>query len=56
MSKDEWVNAAEALLKRRLRDNSRSYAESLYQTFVIDDGDEWTPEAAVREDMNYWDA
>jgi hypothetical protein len=56
MTKDEWVAAAAAKLQPFELDNSRAYAESLYQTYVEEDGDHWTddPEGAVAEDMSYW--
>lgn len=57
LTKEEWITAAVAKLKRHLPDGTKEYAASLYQTYVEDDGDEWAndPEGAVAEDMSYWD-
>lgn len=52
--RDAWVDAAAKILFPYEGDNSRAYAESLYQTFVLDDARDWTPADAVREDMSYW--
>jgi hypothetical protein len=56
MNKEEWITAAAAKLEPYEGTNSREYAESLYQTYVEDDGDHWAddPEGAVAEDMTYW--
>jgi hypothetical protein len=52
MTKDEWVAAAAEKLKPYLGDKAQEYAEGLYETY--DNGDNWTPEDAVDEDMSYW--
>jgi hypothetical protein len=36
------------------RQDARDYAETLYQTYVVEDTDEWTPDDALAEDMTYW--
>jgi hypothetical protein len=41
MNKEEWITAAAAKLEPYEGTNSREYAESLYQTYVEDDGDHW---------------
>ena len=52
--RNNWINRATELLTPDMPNNAREYAESLYQTYVLDYGQEWTPEAAVREDKTYW--
>jgi hypothetical protein len=56
MTKEEWIAAAAEKLQPHEGDNSRVYAESLYQTYVEEDGDHWAndPHGAVDEDMSYW--
>lgn len=58
MTKEDWIAAAAQKLEPYEGINSREYAESLYQTYVIDDGAHWEddPEGAVTEDMTYWSA
>lgn len=53
MEKEEWVKRAEEKLRPYMGEQSREYAESLYQTYEMEDGD-WEPEDAVDEDMSYW--
>lgn len=57
MTKEEWIATAVSKLKPYLEGQSASYAASLYETYVEDDGEEWAndPEGAVAEDMSYWD-
>lgn len=56
VTKEEWIDRATAKLQPYEFDNARSYAESLYETFVEEFGEEWAddPEGAVEEDMSYW--
>jgi hypothetical protein len=58
MSKEAWIDAATALLPAqawRNPDDVRTYAESLYETFVVDfDDPDCTPTDAVNEDMSNW--
>lgn len=54
-SKQEWIDAAAEILRPYMSSQCVDYAESLYQNFVVEDGDHWTPAAAVKEDMNYWE-
>jgi hypothetical protein len=56
MTKEEWISATATKLQSYGMDNSREYAESLYQTYVEDDGDHWAddPDGAVDEDVTYW--
>lgn len=56
MTKEEWIAKAAAKLRPYEGGNSREYAESLYQTYVEEDGDHWAddPDGAVAEDMTYW--
>jgi hypothetical protein len=56
MLKDEWISAAAEILRPYMSSQADDYADSLYHTFVVEDGDDWTPAAAVKEDMNYWEA
>lgn len=30
------------------------YAKTLYETYVLDDADDWSPADALAEDMSYW--
>lgn len=30
------------------------YADSLHETYVIDDDESWTPRGAFDEDLTYW--
>ena len=57
MTKDEWIATAAAKLKPYEGENSRAYAESLHQTYVLEDGDHWAddPAGAVDMDISYWD-
>ena len=57
MTKDEWIAKAEAKLKPYEGDNSRAYADSLYETYVVKDGEHWAndPLGAVAMDMSYWE-
>jgi len=55
MSKEAWIDAAIERLLPYMPDNTREYAESLYQTFVIDfDDPDCTPGDAVDEDISNW--
>jgi hypothetical protein len=56
MTKEEWISAAEAKLEPYMKDASREYAESLYETYVVEDDPEWSPEDAVNEDISCWNA
>lgn len=33
---------------------ARDYAETLYQTYVVEDWADWPPLDALSEDMSYW--
>lgn len=55
LSKDAWIEAATVLLLPDMPTGAREYAESLYETFVIDfDDPDCTPEDAVTEDISNW--
>lgn len=56
MTKEEWITAATTQLQPYDLPDTRAYAESLYQTYVEDDGDVWPndPLGAVEEDLSYW--
>lgn len=55
MSKEAWIDAAAELLLPHGLTDTRGYAESLYETFVIDFGDpDCTPAEAVDEDISNW--
>jgi len=54
-AKEVWICAATARLLPFMPDGTREYAESLYQTFVIDfDDPDCTPAEAVDEDLSNW--
>jgi hypothetical protein len=55
VDKETWITRATAKLQPYEFENARAYAESLYETYVIECGD-WAddPEGAVEEDMSYW--
>lgn len=56
MTREEWLARAEAKLQPHGFTNVREYAESLYVTYVEDDGELWAddPEGAVDEDLSYY--
>jgi hypothetical protein len=66
MNKHDWIERANKHLVARTgewdnKGSSLEYCESLYETYVEDncelyEGTFWEPEAAVEEDMTYWDA
>jgi len=54
-AKEAWIDEATTLLLPYMPTRTREYAESLYQTFVIDfDDPDCTPEDAVTEDISNW--
>jgi len=57
MTREEWIAKADAKLKPYEAENSRAYAESLYDTYVVGDGEHWAddPLGAVDMDMSYWE-
>lgn len=55
LSKEAWIEAAADLLRPYMPDGTRDYAETLYDTYVVDhDNPDCTPEFAVNEDRSYW--
>jgi len=56
VTKEEWITRAAAKLEPYEFKNARSYAESLYDTYVDWADFDWAddPEGAVEEDMSYW--
>ena len=56
MTKEEWIAAAAAKLQSYGMNDSQEYAESLYQTYVTENDDDFAndPEGAVAEDVTYW--
>ena len=53
-----WILRAAAYLRRKVNCNwefALHYAESLYETYVVEDDDDCTPTDAVDEDLTYWD-
>lgn len=54
--KEAWIKEAEAIMRQYLPNDARGYAESLYESFVVESDSEMTPAEAVAEDMTYWDA
>ena len=53
-----WILRAAMYLRRKVDIEwayALYYAESLYETYVVQDDDECTPQDAVGEDMSYWD-
>jgi hypothetical protein len=54
MSKEAWIDAATERLLPYMPDGTRDYADSLYQTYVVEDDPNCTPADAVDEDITYW--
>ena len=62
MTKEEWIKEAFTYMvsltgKWEYPENLTDYCESLHEQYVEqeDSEDYWTPQAAVDEDMTYWD-
>lgn len=52
-----WIFRASRYLQRvsfGSKADCRDYAESLYETYVLGDSDDWSPLDAISEDMSYW--
>lgn len=57
MKQSEWVDRAVKKLEPYMGEQSKEYAESLYETYVLEDfglSHHDDPEGAVEEDMSYW--
>jgi hypothetical protein len=55
LTQEKWVNEATELLMPYIGENAQEYAESLYETYVVELEDpDYSPERAVEEDMSYW--
>lgn len=57
-TKEAWIDEAAERLKPYMAAGTpasiRDYADSLYQTYVVEDDPDCTPAAAVDEDITYW--
>ena len=52
-----WVYRCANLIQKICgwtRTDARDYAETLYETYVLEDSDGWSPADALAEDMSYW--
>lgn len=55
LDKETWITRAAAKLQPYEFENAHAYAESLYDTYVMEYGEfPNEPERAVEEDMTYW--